>query len=207
MVTNGKTEYSLFRLYRYSRFYQVNTEVDEGNLVSVKRLGSSDRSCARASSPHWLEQWGHVSVQPLWCRVTTETNQTGISRTWLTVEWYPESSGITKEDSNKSNHNAQTASKGIILVRLSFIQETVDFNALTWLPKGPQGSPQRPLETQFSLKATYQGHRVGFRCRRHDLETDVVRLRLTQDPWYRFQLQFMNPEEAQTFVQRIQVRF
>lgn len=204
MVTRGAVQYSLFRLQKYSRMqaHDLCGTKEEPNAGYVPQNGHGPCTCKTASKS---ERWGHVSVQPLWCRVVTITNEGEAPSTYLSVEWCPFTptipSGLTSvQDGNLSAYKSYT-----VLVGCSLTKESLNLSSNTWHPKSEREDIQRTTKAQFTFKATYQGSRVGFRCRQSDTPIGAVCPDGTQECYRRFQLHFLSTEEATAFLQRIQV--
>lgn len=172
MVTNGATRYNLFQLYKYSRLQRPGTQDDEGMKEMI--YPADDPTRARTSSQS-RAQWGHISLQPLWCRITTEELRGKDIHTTLTVEWKPvfpvDSKALTVQ-----RENGSSLGEAIVLVCHMLRQELWDLSTQSWLPKLPRtsSSPPRITQTEFALKATFQGNRVGFRCRKPSPEAGEV---------------------------------
>ena len=82
-------------------------------------------------------------------------------------------------------------------------QESLDLSAHSW--SSTASLSRRAARSQFTVKATYENDRVGFRCYKAYAIQGEVRRAAHQSP-HRFQLQFASAAEAQAFVQMIQVR-
>lgn len=104
MVTRGAAQYALFRLRKYSRMQRCDAVAGDEPGCSAPHVDASTRHDARtacavpsmspplrtppqdAASPG--AGWGHVSVQPLWCRVTQDGTPDGARRMLVSVEWH-----------------------------------------------------------------------------------------------------------------------
>lgn len=203
MVTHGTVQYSLFRLQKYSRMQEQEPdgvkEEPSAEHTSQVGCGPSTRTVVHAS-----QRWGHVSVQPLWCRVATVTNEDA-PNTHLSVEWGPFTRTITSGLASTKDGDPSANKSYTVLVGCKLTKESLNLSSNTWHPKYEGGDVQRPARAQFTFKAIYQGSRVGFRCRHPEMQIDKAGPVGTQACSRRFQLHFISAEEATSFLQCIQV--
>ena len=222
MVTRGAAQYALFRLRKYSRMQDTDVMVGDGLESSAPRTETGTRHDARTACPSPSMSaplrtppqaaaspgpcWGHVSVQPLWCRVTQDGTPDGAHRMLVSVEWHAtsrddlcEAPSVTPPPSSPSRGTDR-----VVLVRVPPYPGIARFVGSFVVVDRPSFGPHcsDPIHRQGHLRGRPSGLPLsqGARGPRRSMSRTAH-----QSP-HRFQLQFASAAEAQSFVQMIQVR-